>query len=386
MKKIPSLFKRDYEGTRLIYDEIVPGSEWVVKGEGVATRKYDGTCCLIKEGALFKRYELKPGKTAPEDFEPASDVDEATGKQQGWVPVGEGKEDFWHREAYDNFMLMVLNDLEPKSFDGTYELVGPKIQKNPEGFERHILIPHQNAEVLPGCPRTFNELKAWLADKNIEGVVWHHPDGRMVKIKKKDFGLNREAIILHDSPEAAQYKEDLKGWVSTNGHAIAIDARTDSQAAELLARSMSATHKKCSNCGEVVKANSYCSPCHEKAKLKRFYELEAVDWDGDSILYSDAYDIYFPDVESLEDHLVDTEMTVDEFRLLVCEKAFLSQIEHAHWYDELPEEVDELPQEVIDAVDVLNAVIARQDEIAWYPSKKRASSESVRLFLNAEGT
>jgi hypothetical protein len=24
--------------------------------------------------------------------------------------------------------------------------------------------------------------------KDIEGIVWHHPDGRMVKIKKKDFG------------------------------------------------------------------------------------------------------------------------------------------------------------------------------------------------------
>lgn len=26
---------------------------------------------------------------------------------------------------------------------------------------------------------------------NVEGVVWHHPDGRMVKIKTRDFGLTR---------------------------------------------------------------------------------------------------------------------------------------------------------------------------------------------------
>jgi hypothetical protein len=38
MKKIPSLFKRDYEGTRLVYDKIVPGTEWVPAGEGVATQ------------------------------------------------------------------------------------------------------------------------------------------------------------------------------------------------------------------------------------------------------------------------------------------------------------------------------------------------------------
>lgn len=30
MKKVISLFKRDYEGTRQVYDEIVAGAEWVV--------------------------------------------------------------------------------------------------------------------------------------------------------------------------------------------------------------------------------------------------------------------------------------------------------------------------------------------------------------------
>ena len=34
-------------------------------------------------------------------------------------------------------------------------------------------------------------IKAYLADGKIEGIVWHHPDGRMVKIKAKDFGIKR---------------------------------------------------------------------------------------------------------------------------------------------------------------------------------------------------
>lgn len=34
-------------------------------------------------------------------------------------------------------------------------------------------------------------LRSYLANKDIEGIVWHHPDGRMVKIKGKDFGLKR---------------------------------------------------------------------------------------------------------------------------------------------------------------------------------------------------
>jgi hypothetical protein len=34
MKKIISLFKRDYEGNRQVYNEVVPGAEWVTNGGG----------------------------------------------------------------------------------------------------------------------------------------------------------------------------------------------------------------------------------------------------------------------------------------------------------------------------------------------------------------
>lgn len=196
MKKIPSLFKRDYEGTRLVYDEIVPGSEWVTNGEGVAARKYDGTCCLIENGALWKRYELKPGKAAPDGFRPADDVDEVTGKQQGWVPVSpDDKADKWHREAFYYYSMdQAIKGIKPESedFNGTFELVGPKIQGNPENYDSHMLIPHDDTEGYSDCPRDFEGVKQWLAGKNIEGIVWQHPDGRMVKIKKKDFGLARD--------------------------------------------------------------------------------------------------------------------------------------------------------------------------------------------------
>ena len=74
--------------------------------------------------------------------------------------------------------------------DGTYELCGPKIQGNPERFPAHVLVPH-SAERIPADPRTFEEIKAFLATADIEGIVWHHPDGRMAKVKTKDFGMQR---------------------------------------------------------------------------------------------------------------------------------------------------------------------------------------------------
>lgn len=180
MQKIISLFQRNYDGDRLVRDELVPGAEWVRDGEGRATRKYDGTCCMVRGGKLYARYEVKAGKVPPANFEPASDVDPNTGKRQGWVPVDDGPQWRWHREAFGAGQYP----------DGTYELCGPKVQGNPERFTTHVLIPHGDTD-LDDCPRCYAGLQDYLAAAGIEGVVWHHEDGRMVKIKAKDFGIKR---------------------------------------------------------------------------------------------------------------------------------------------------------------------------------------------------
>ena len=180
MKKIISLFQRNYETDHLVRNEIVVGAEWVIKGEGIATRKWDGTCCMVRDGKLYKRYDNKKGKIQPIGFEPAQDPDTVTGHWPGWLPVSDTKENRYHREALN---VSVVSD-------GTYELIGPKINGNPEKVSKHMLIKH-GIDILSDTPRDFVKLKEWFKDKDIEGIVWHHPDGRMVKIKKKDFGLKR---------------------------------------------------------------------------------------------------------------------------------------------------------------------------------------------------
>lgn len=192
MKKIISLFQRNYEGDNLVRDEITPGAEWVVAGEGTATKKYDGTCCMVRDGKLFKRYEVKNGGKAPASFISANEVDEVTGKQQGWVPVGDGPEDKYHRQATSTSESVGYQTFGNHK-DGTYELCGPKIQGNPEGLSIHELIPHNTKllRLLEQPPRNFAGIREYLRTQNIEGIVWHHPDGRMVKIKTKDFGLKR---------------------------------------------------------------------------------------------------------------------------------------------------------------------------------------------------
>jgi Family of unknown function (DUF5565) len=186
MKKIPTVFERDWNGDRSrVIDQVHAGCEWVLAGEGVATRKIDGTSCLVRAGRLFKRREFRAGDAAPPDFESLG-TDSETGKTVGWVPVGDGPEDRYHREAWTN-----VDELP----DGTYELIGPKVQGNPENHQMHVLIRHGSGSAGPlgDVPRSFEALRDCLAAQDLEGIVFHHPDGRMAKIKKRDFGFKRAA-------------------------------------------------------------------------------------------------------------------------------------------------------------------------------------------------
>lgn len=189
MKKITTIFERDWHGNKsLVLDVPHPDCSWVFVGEGVATRKYDGTSCLYDGSVLWRRREVK-SMTLPPDFV-AVEYDQETGKTIGWVPVGDTPEDRWHREAlYDSVTHYKKIGL-PMPI-GTYELLGPKIQGNPERRVTHTLLFHGHAGLEVGVPRTFAGMKDWLNGRDIEGIVFHHPDGRMGKIKLRDFGLTR---------------------------------------------------------------------------------------------------------------------------------------------------------------------------------------------------
>ncbi len=210
MQKIISLYQRNYGGDRLVRDEVVPGAEWVLDGEGVATRKFDGTCCRIEGGALWKRYDLpltkewkvkkKQGFDGPFTVDmyvhpplrwasAQAGPDPNSGHWPGWLPVSEtAPEDQYHRAAWNR-----LPSATPA--DGTYELIGPKVQGGAEEHRHdadgeYHLVRH-GASLLEHAPRNFLALHDYFTHVDIEGIVWHHPDGRMVKIKGKDFGVPR---------------------------------------------------------------------------------------------------------------------------------------------------------------------------------------------------
>lgn len=178
MQKIKSLFIRDEANPRLVTREVETDCKWVIDGEGVATIKVDGTACLVRNGRFYRRHQLKQKRPKPESWlHWTFDTERESG--HGWLLISDSPADDYHREGWQQY------DGDP--VDGTYELIGPKIQKNPYKLTVHQIWPH-GKETCPRAPRTFDALSLYLRVWSCEGFVWHHPDGRMAKIKRRDFG------------------------------------------------------------------------------------------------------------------------------------------------------------------------------------------------------
>lgn len=192
MRKIPTVFVRDPADMAHLTDEWHPDCLWVRDGEGTATRKYDGTCVLLRRDGIaihpFVRREVKPGNEAPKGWREV-EHDPATGKRVGWLPYA--------GTSFERFIDEALTEGTGPWPPGTYELCGPRINKNPEGYDQHVLVSHADAEQVASSgwpPPPTTDLVAYVAGLVIsmavagwEGIVWHHPDGRMAKLKARDY-------------------------------------------------------------------------------------------------------------------------------------------------------------------------------------------------------
>lgn len=189
MKKISTLFKKDVNDLGRVINQVNEENQWVFDGEGIPTRKFDGTATAIINGELYKRYDAKKGKKAPEGAIPCQEPDPKSGHHPHWVKCDINKnEDKYFFEGLSKYL-----EINEQIVDGTYELIGEKIQNNPEKIKGHILVKHKD-KVLLGLiyPLTFENIKQYLETVDIEGIVFHHKtDDRMCKIRKTDFGIKR---------------------------------------------------------------------------------------------------------------------------------------------------------------------------------------------------
>lgn len=189
MKKIPTLFERIFEDHKIIdiLPNVYPGMEWVLDGKGIATVKYDGACCMVKDNRIYKRYDAttKYKRKIPKNAIPCQEKpDPVTGHFPCWVSCEPVKADRFFLEALENYRTYFRTDIVP---DGTYECVGPMLRRNPYRLSKHMLIPH-GRDVID-VPRSFEEIRDYLKDHDIEGIVFWKDGEPRCKIKKTDFGF-----------------------------------------------------------------------------------------------------------------------------------------------------------------------------------------------------
>ena len=196
MRKIPRVFLPDGQELGLAGREIDPQCLWVLH-YGRATRKFDGTCCLVRDGKLYARRQIKIKRlsaptaeaiyrAAPPDFEPFF-----VGHQRvyGWIPVDKDPNCRKHR-----LLLETYPDLSYYE-DGTYELCGPGVNGNNDKLEELMLVKHGSVDVDFDAQQyatevgLFTALRSFLSDAAIEGIVFHGPSGLYAKISRQHFGL-----------------------------------------------------------------------------------------------------------------------------------------------------------------------------------------------------
>lgn len=183
MEKIPTIFDRG-EDFRVI-PRPRAGCEWVFAGEGRPTEKLDGTNIrlTVRSGEVVRVEKRRnPSK-----------LQKAKGIVDGWyVDADENaREDRWLYEAVHNTDARSWPDGEHPC-----EALGPSIQGNPLGLDRHVCAPFNlEIPVYDAVDRSYDGLQRLLAALEsryapghlAEGIVFHHPDGRRAKIKRKDF-------------------------------------------------------------------------------------------------------------------------------------------------------------------------------------------------------
>ena len=217
MKKIPTLFKRVFSPdhkTKTILPEVTPSCEAVLEGRCIPTVKWDGACCAIINGEIYKRYDAKIGKGGKQKQPPEGAIpcqpepDPITGHWPHWVKCDPANPaDKYFLEAYRNFQqfpLLSRNNAQPYkvgkirgSFDGTYEAIGPAWQSNPYGLSRNTLYRHGDDFIGELWLRddgkediyAYDKIRGYLETHEIEGIVFWLDGEPLCKIKRSDFGF-----------------------------------------------------------------------------------------------------------------------------------------------------------------------------------------------------
>lgn len=189
MKKIPSIWKRDPDTHDVIAGEWTHGITPEDLRKAMATVKFDGTATMLDiHGEWWARHAVKNGKEPPPGWQWAGSSEGQ--KRQGWIPMADSQ----YNEIFNTVTPERCKPYIARGF--SYELVGPRIGKNPHGLKKHELWRHASEKL--GFNFTPGLVEAYMRDHPVEGIVWWLHGEPYAKLKSTDIGLNWPA----DSPTA----------------------------------------------------------------------------------------------------------------------------------------------------------------------------------------
>lgn len=199
MKKIPSIWKRSSDDPRLLIPgDWTPGVDEATLRHSMATLKFDGTSTYLDaNGEWWARHALKKDKEPPPGWVWAGSNE--GGKRQGWIPM-------YLSQYFEIFSTVDPSRIKPDLVrDATYELVGPKIGKNPYDLKKHWLWMHGATKL--GYNFSSSLACAWIESNPCEGIVWWSKGTPYAKLKATDIGLTWPRTI-EDNPELHPTQED----------------------------------------------------------------------------------------------------------------------------------------------------------------------------------
>ncbi len=188
MRKIPTIFDRNWETNRKVNANLVVDFDFA---NAVATEKLDGmNIRLTIRNETIVRVEKRRNPTK---------IQKKQGIVDPWYvdAIQGAPEDKWIFDAVEHSDFKDVPDGEWSA-----EALGKNIQGNPLNLDHNEVfifsLPQMRTKIiLDDAPHSYEALRSYLRHKKsfigndalIEGIVWHHPNGQMAKIKRKDFDL-----------------------------------------------------------------------------------------------------------------------------------------------------------------------------------------------------
>lgn len=175
-----------------------------------------------------------------------------------------------------------------------------------------------------------------------------------------------QKIIMYESPEAASVRT-VTGWVASTGQFWGDD--------EHMARYVGSTHQQCKKSPDhpAHAKNSYCCECRKENLKNKYAAMPRRVWDMKTPVALYDTDRYFFDSDELRDHMFDEDISIDEIQLVWCKPVYAAQIDPNEYFcDDLPED-GEVSSELAAAFDALNAVIAQEGPLCWFPKDEVAT-------------